>query len=646
MCGISGIFSLNNEPIHNLEHNLYVMGHLQKHRGPDAHHIWMNAKQSLGFSHQRLTIIDTSHSADQPMQKNDLTLVFNGEIYNYIELKKQYKDYPFHTKSDTETILASYKAHGKDCVLDLRGMFAFALFDEQKNELFCARDRIGIKPFYFTVQKSVFYFASETKTLLPFIDDLEVDEEAFSEYLTFQYTLSNKTLFKGIHQLEPGHILTLKDGDLNIQRYWDIEYETDYNHTSHYFEHRLKELLDESMDLHMRSDVEIASYVSGGIDSSLIASLARHRGPSQKAFHGRFTEYPGYDESVYAKSVTDKLQDKLFIQDMTAHDFQNNIEKVIYHLDYPVAGPGSFPQYMISKQASQHVKVILGGQGGDELFGGYARYVLAYLEQCLKAAIDDTYKDGNFVVTLESILPYLGILKEYKPMMGQFWKDGLFGDLASRYFRLIDRSNDVQDEIDWHALNKERVYENYLSIFDNPKNTQKQAYFDKMTHFDFKCLLPSLLHVEDRMSMAHGLESRVPLLDHRLVEFSATIPADIKFNGGRMKHMLKKIASHDLPTELLKRRDKMGFSVPLKEWFTNDLKVYVHDVFNTSCAKTRPFIKTDAILRNLDNMKQFSRKTWGFLSLELWYRQFFDNHFVYKNLLKCDIEDVKSFGKK
>ena len=181
---------------------------------------------------------------------------------------------------------------------------------------------------------------------------------------------------------------------------------------------------------------------------------------------------------------------------------------------------------MVSELAAKHVKVVLGGQGGDEIFGGYARYLVAYFEQCIKAAIEGTYKNGNYVVTIESIVPNLGILREYKPMLREFWREGLFSDIDSRYFRLIDRSSDMTEEVDWHALDKDRVFQAFRAIFNNPDNVGHEAYFDKMTHFDFKCLLPALLHVEDRMSMAHGLESRVPFLDHPLVEFAATVPAD------------------------------------------------------------------------------------------------------------------------
>jgi asparagine synthase (glutamine-hydrolysing) len=288
---------------------------------------------------------------------------------------------------------------------------------------------------------------------------------------------------------------------------------------------------------------------------------------------------------------------------------------------------------MVSRLAARHVKVVLGGQGGDEIFGGYARYLLAYFEQCIKAALDGTYKNGSFVVTIESIVPNLGLLREYKPLIKEFWREGLFGGHDERYFRLIDRSTDMEEEVDWAVLDKNRVIESFLAIFNSQSNVHKEAYFDKMTHFDFKCLLPALLQVEDRMSMAHGLESRVPLLDHPLIEFAATVPADVKFAGGRMKHLLKLAYGDQLPQSIAERRDKMGFPVPLKEWFSGELRDLVQDTFRSHLARQRPFLNAPAILANFENAGSFSRKVWGLLSLELWHQIFHDQSARYRRML-------------
>jgi len=636
MCGIAGITSINKTQVPRLSASLAVLGRLIAHRGPDGEGSWSSPSRRTGLVHHRLAIIDLSDAARQPMTAAGPTVIsYNGEIYNYRELRVALASrWEFRSTSDTECILAAYDRYGIECLEQLRGMFAFAIWDDRRERLFCARDRFGIKPLYYTVAGDLFIFASEAKALLPFLPQIETDPAALAEYLTFQYTIGEATLFCGVKQLLPGHALTVENGVLRVWRYWDVRYEIDYDHSPRYFENRLVELLDESIGLHLRSDVPVGAYVSGGIDSSLIAILANksERGAGE-CFHGRFTEFPGYDESAYAAVAVEKAGGRLHVIDITGQHFRDHIEEVLYYLDFPVAGPGSFPQFMVSKLAAAHLKVVLGGQGGDEIFGGYARYLLAYFEQCIKAALEGTYKNGNFVVTIESIIPNLGLLREYEPLMKEFWREGLFGALDERYFRLIDRSTDMEEEIDWTVLDKSRVLENFRKIFNSQSNVQKEAYFDKMSHFDFKCLLPALLQVEDRMSMAHGLESRVPLLDHPLIEFAATVPADVKFAGGRMKHLLKLAYGAELPQAIAERRDKMGFPVPLKEWFSGELRDFVQDTFRSRRAGQRPFLNAPAALANFDSAGRFSRKVWGLLSLELWHQIFHDQSARYRRML-------------
>lgn len=634
MCGIAGLISLDGRQDSGLDSKLRAMSTLIAHRGPDDAGIWRASGENLGLVHRRLSIIDLSSQAHQPMHGQNKVIVFNGEIYNYQDLQNRLKDHwGFQSKSDTETILAAYDRYGLDCVDHLRGMFAFALWDGKS--LFCARDRFGIKPFYYTIVDNQFIFASEAKALLPFQNSIETDETALSEYFTFQYPIGEHTLFKNIKQLLPGHAIKIENGKIKIWRYWDVSYTIDYDHSANYFEHRLKELLNDSIDIHLKSDVEIGSYVSGGIDSSLIGKLAvEHLGKPIHMFNGRFTYGSGYDESQYAQVVADESHSPLNVIDISSQDFADNIQKIIYHLDYPVAGPGSFPQYMVSKLARQFVKVVLGGQGGDEIFGGYARYVIAYFEQCIKAAIEGTYQNGNFVVTAESIIPNLGVLREYKPLIKQFWSKGLFESLDRRYLSLIDRSADFADEVDPSLLNRDTVTEQFLAIFNNAQNVGKESYFDKMTHFDFKCLLPGLLHVEDRVSMAHGLEARVPFLDHPLIEFVATIPADVKFKNGHMKHLLRNTWANVIPQPILNRRDKMGFPVPLNEWVSGELKPFIQDIFKTGANRHRPFVNYDRVLEGLNNSGKFSRKLWAFLSYELWHQNFHDKAADFKRMIK------------
>jgi asparagine synthase (glutamine-hydrolysing) len=641
MCGIAGAVALERRPIPRLGSALNAMSDLIAHRGPDGKGFWQSAERRCGLAHRRLSIIDLTETGAQPMTaSNGAVITFNGEIYNYRELLRELGgQWAFHSTSDTETILAAYAKWGTSCLAHLRGMFAFALYDGER--FFAARDRFGIKPFYYAIVDGVLWFASEIKALLPVLPEVSTDPSALAEYMTFQYTIGEQTLFRHVRQLQPGHALTIENGRLKIFRYWDVHYEIDFNHTPRWFAEEMRGRLTDSIAVHLRADVPVGAYVSGGIDSSLIGILAAREADSGRVgFHGKFTDHPGYDESVFAEAAARKGGIDLHQVTITPDDFRDNIGKVIWHLDHPVAGPGSFPQYMVSQLASRHVKVVLGGQGGDEIFGGYSRYLIAYFEQSIKAAIDGVYKNGNFVVTPESIIPHLTALQEYKPLIRQFFAKGLFGPLDARYFRLIDRSADMENEVEWKALDMSGVYDRFQAIFNSERNVRKEAYFDSMTHFDFKCLLPALLQVEDRMSMAHGLEARVPLLDHEVVEFAATIPADIKFRSGQLKHFIKSTFTDDLPEELNKRRDKMGFPVPLKEWFAGPLRDMIGDIFLTQKNRKRPFFDSDAILANFDKTEQFSRKGWGLLSLELWHQTFHDCAAEYRTRLDAALPDT------
>jgi asparagine synthase (glutamine-hydrolysing) len=625
MCGIAGAVSLSGAKIPDLPRRLAKADELIRHRGPDGQGTWMHSTGRVGFAHRRLSIIDLEQGA-QPMSEpaSGDWITYNGEIYNFIELREEIGPQAFTTKSDTEVILRAYEKWGVDSLVRMRGMYAFALWDESTATLLCARDRFGIKPFYYTIAGDVLYFASEAKALLPFVEHIDTDVDGLKDYFAFQFCLSGKTLFKDVHELLPGHLLLVKNGRVETRRYWDVYYDIDFDHTEKYFEEHIRSLFFDSVRLHLRSDVPVGAYVSGGFDSSLVAAIAAERSTKTLAgFHGKFTFGPDYDESRYARALAKKYGIELFELDIAEQDFTENIRSVIRHLDYPIAGPGSFPQYMVSRLAAKHRKVVLGGQGGDEIFGGYVRYLIAYFEQCIKAAIDGTMRTGNFIVTYESIIPNLSALKKYKPMLQEFWKEGLFDELDKRYFRLINRTPGASPEIRWAELGPYSPFETFRGIF-HAKNVRKESYFDSMTHFDFKTLLPALLHVEDRVSMAHGLEARVPFLDGPLVELAATMPSNVKFKDGTMKHIIKRSLSDILPQEITTREDKMGFPVPLLEWFSGSLKDFVHDVFMTQAALSRPLIDNRRVLEGLATEPRFGRKIWGLLCLELWQQEFHD----------------------
>jgi len=633
MCGICGAINLRGEPIPDLPARLEVMSDLIAHRGPDDAGVWAHERGHVGFAHRRLSIIDPTPAGHQPMRDDaGRWMTYNGEVYNYPELRAELGG-SWRTGTDTEVVLRAHERWGTSALDRLRGMFAYGLWDEAEQELLCVRDRFGIKPFYYAQVGDILYFASEAKALMPFLPSIETDLDGLKDYLAFQFCLAGKTLFKGVRELLPGHFLRVRNGVVQATRYWEVYYDLDFDHTGRYFEERIEALLGESVALHLRSDVPVSAYLSGGLDSSAVASLASVSSPEpMMAFTGRFPEDARYDESAYARALAEGRGLDLRQVDIGVEDFLASIESVVYHLDYPAAGPGSFPQYVVSHAASKEAKVILGGQGGDEVFGGYTRYLIAYFEQCIKAAIDGTMHSGNFVVTYESIIPNLVSLRNYKPLLADFWSEGLFEDLDARYFRLINRAPHLDGEVDFDALGDYSPFETFKAIF-NGDNVGHESYFDRMTHFDFKTLLPALLQVEDRVSMAHGLESRVPLLDHELVELAATIPADVKFKDGNMKHVFQRATRSMVPEAIANRKDKMGFPVPLQEWMRGPAREFVNDVFASDAALARPLFDNRKVLAGLERENRFGRQTWGLLCLELWQRAFHDREHDFKALL-------------
>ena len=629
MCGIAGFISPEGLAPARAGRTLDTMNELQRHRGPDGVGAWLEPRGRVGLAHRRLSIIDVA-TGSQPMHSpSGNVITYNGEIYNYRELRRELGEERFRTSSDTEVILHAYERWGERCVDRLRGMFAFAIWDAARGRLFLARDRFGIKPLYYAAAGGIFYFASEMKALLPFVETVETDLPALHDYFSFQFCIGDKTLFRGVKQVPPAHCGFAGAGaGVDLRRYWEVQFDVDWQHTEEYFVEELRSRLFESIDLHLRSDVEVGAYLSGGVDSSLVAALGRDHAVNGRlqAFNGRFVGDEKFDESRYAREVAREKGMLLHEIDISEDDFVSSMPSVIYHLDAPVAGPGSFPQYMVSAAVRKHVKVVLGGQGGDEIFGGYARYLLAYFEQCIKGAIDGTLHSGNFVVTYESIIPNLVTLRDYQPLIQEFWSQGIFDSRDRRYFRLINRSNTFGDIVDWSLFQAGSPFEDFKAIYWG-ENVGKESYFDSMTHFDFKTLLPALLHVEDRMSMAHGVESRVPFLDHRVVELIATIPANVKFQNGELKRLLRVAFADKIPAAIRNRKDKMGFPVPLQPWLKRGgrAREFVLDTFRSRNAKSRPYLTRGFdIERLMASEGLFGRNLWAFLSLELWQQQFHD----------------------
>jgi len=627
MCGIVGIVRTDGRPV-----ELPVLAEMAQticHRGPDDEgHL---VEGPVGLYHKRLSIIDLA-SGHQPMTDGASTIVFNGEIYNYVEEREtlRARKHSFSTTSDTEVMLKMYAEYGPEFVKSLNGMFAFLLYDRQRRRLMAARDHFGIKPLYYYAGDDVLLFASEIKALLrhPAVH-AEPDYDALREYLTFQYVLDDRTLFKGIRKVRPGHYLTVDLASRAVADtlFWEPTFRLDLDHTEEYFINELRRLLDDAVRLQLRSDVPLGTHLSGGMDSSVITVLAARRlGASVQAFTGAFNEGPEFDERPYAREVAAACGAELHEVLPSEDEFVDLLPRLVYHMDEPVAGPGLFPQYIVSRLAKEHVTVALGGQGGDEIFGGYARYMVAYLEQVLKGAIFETNEEREHIVSLESILPNLPYLRAYVPMLQQFWRHNVFAPMDRRYFRLVDRSAGALSVLtsDFRAAyDREEIFGRFQKIFNHPDTL---SYYNKMTHFDIVAGLPALLQVEDRVSMAVSLESRVPLLDYRIADLVTRMPPGMKFKGGEMKYIMKRAVKDLLPTSVMARKDKMGFPVPLHLWARGRSREFFDDLLLSRTTRERGLFDHDEVAKLKGYEAAFSRRSWGIMNLELWFRTFIDQH--------------------
>jgi len=625
MCGIVGWKSKRK-----IDRNIIVkMADTIAHRGPDGEGYYYNDDNTLALAHKRLSIIDPEHG-QQPMvsQDKNYVITFNGAIYNFLELRRELISlgYPIKTYSDTEVLLYSYIQWGEGCLEKLNGMFAFVIYDKRKKILFGARDRLGEKPLYYFYDNENFIFASEIKAILASgIVEAKLNNQGLHEYLTFQYYLDDNTLFENIYRLKPAHYFILNEKNMKflIKEYWDIDYSQEYEEfEEEYYIDKLKYLIEDSIALRLRADVPLGSHLSGGIDSSAVATLnALRLGEATRleTFTGKFEEGEDYDETRYAKEVAKNINSVYNEIVIKYTDFLDSIEDIIYYMDEPEAGPGVFSQYQVAKFARKKVKVILGGQGGDEVFLGYTRYLIAYYEKMLKRNIQES---GEYYQNiLNSITPNLYQLKGYEPMIQSFFEKGLFEDEARRYFRLVNRFASNQNIFSKDFLEKDYgIFDKFNNIFSK-YNT---SIINKMSYYDIKTFLPSLLHVEDRTSMANALESRVPLLDYRIVEFVATIPSHIKFKNGITKYLPKKIFKNIVPDFILERKDKKGFPTPTNFWFKTTLNTWVKDLLSDKKTLERGIYEKKELLKLVDGSSKFSRSLWGVINLELWHRRFID----------------------
>lgn len=633
MCGITGIVRRNGEGSVRQE-TLDEMTDALAHRGPDGRGTVTWGK--VGFGNRRLAIIDIDHG-DQPLSINDgdLTIVYNGEIYNHDELRANLRElgHEFETETDTEVVLHLYDRYGLDMFEHLNGMFAFGIYDRTADEIVLGRDRFGQKPLYVYEDDDVVLFASEIKALLRHpVVERRPDPRGVQEYLTFQHCLGSRTMFANVRHVEPAHFLVLDGSGHTVEegRYWRFDVDTDDSRTAEEHVRLLRSRIEEAVEMRIPDEVDGGAYVSGGLDSGIVAGIAARKAEhTLPAFTGYFEE-EGFSELPYAAAVAEQTDSPLHSVCPTPEDFADTLEELIFYMDEPAAGPGSFPQLMVSRLASEHVKVVLGGQGGDELFGGYARYLVLYLEACIKGSIFQEPEEGSPLVTLEDVTSDLTMLQDYTPMIEDFWSDGLFQPLDERYFDLMSRIPDLGAYFTAEFLeerDEDAIFETYQDEFAAVVETApdgRTSHLNRLTAFDLRAQFRALLQVEDRMSMANSLESRLPLLDHRIAELSYRIPGEQKFGDGKLKRVLQQAGEPYLPDEVLERDDKMGFPVPYVSWLQGPLREFADEILLGERAREREIYRIDRIEDLLDEERPNGRALWGILCLELWFRTYID----------------------
>lgn len=634
MCGIAGTIGrrgfAGGASIREL---ISEMNDVIFHRGPDewGFHLDEFPDGEVAIGMRRLSIIDVA-SGRQPITNEDgnIWIVFNGEIYNHHELRKGLveRGHRFSTRSDTETILHLYEEEGDRCVEKLRGMFGFAIWDSRDHSVFLARDRAGKKPMHYTLVGDTLVFGSELKSLFqhPSVKR-EVNLQAISDFLSFGYIPDPATAFQNIHKLPPAHTLRYRNGQITLRKYWDFTYGAEEPtgkalDEREYIE-RLRELLFESVKIRLESEVPLGAFLSGGVDSSAtVAMMSRAMNQPVKTFSIGFSE-AGFDELKYARVTAEafKTDHHEFV---VTPDVCNLIEEVAWHHDEPFGDVSSIPTYVVSKMAREHVTVVLTGDGGDEVFGGYERYVIERLRE--KFEHIPSVVRRNLMQRLSNALPRGFYGKRYLSTnskdAGPRFVDALaFFDEEAKRSML---SPEVRSRLG--GYNSATAYER---IFESP---QSQSRLHRQMYLDSKTYLPGdVLAKVDRMSMAHSIETRSPLLDHKLIEFAQTIPASLKLRrterGFETKYIFKRALEGIIPQEIIYRR-KQGFDVPIKHWLRNELSEMLDDTICSQSARQRGYFDHRVITGILDEhrrgVRDNARHLWGLMMLEIWHRLFID----------------------
>ncbi|HEX5735894.1 MAG TPA: asparagine synthase (glutamine-hydrolyzing) [Blastocatellia bacterium] len=628
MCGIAGFFG-PEENLDSTERRETVkrMCDIIEHRGPDDEGFYTEGGVALGM--RRLSIIDlvTGH---QPISNEDgsIWIVFNGEIYNFCELRDDLvaRGHIFQTQTDTEAIVHLYEEMGEACVERLRGMFGFAIWDRRERKLFLARDRVGKKPLHYSLAGDTLVFGSEIKSILQHPDILpDVNIEAISDFLSFGYVPDPQTAFRGITKLPPGHTLTFKNGRLSTRCYWDFDYrqadETESGRDESYYVDRLRELIAESVRLRLVSDVPLGAFLSGGIDSStVVAMMARQMDRPVKTFSIGFSE-SSFDELHHAR-ITARHFNTDHHEFVVTPDVCKIVEEIVWHHDEPFGDVSSIPTYMVSKMAREHVTVILSGDGGDELFAGYERYLIDRDRRVFERI--PGFIRRNLMLKASRALPRAVYGKNFLRNVA-LEGDARYVDSLS-YFDEDAKHELLSTEIR-RALGGRDSSAGFRQLLNVPHSAK---HIDRLLYLDSKTYLPGdILTKVDRMSMAHSIEARVPLLDHRLIEFVETIPTSLKLRGRMTKHILKQAVRGLVPDQIIDR-PKQGFGVPIAKWFNNELRDMLHDTLTDSRTRQRGYFNhqsVEAILNeHARGRRDNSRHLWGLLTLELWQRTFIDNN--------------------
>lgn len=546
MCGISGVFSKDNLEI--TKDIISKVNNIVKHRGPDAENYFF--KNNFAFGHRRLSIIDLSNVSDQPFSMFGFTIVYNGEIFNYIEIRQELleKGYQFQTESDTEVVLASYKEWGFECVDKFNGMWAFCIYDESQGKFFCSRDRFGIKPFYFIDNPQYFAFGSEVKQLLTLLPEHKANKKVLAEFIVGNEDYHDETFFENVFKLLPGYNLEFNLAEKIIKK-WKY-YEVKKVEVPKDFDGCLKKyrsLFESSIELRLRSDVKVGTCLSGGLDSSAIASLASNqyfKQTNQKflSIHAKSFEKET-DESYYANLVAENAGLDMFTVEPDKSSFSDVLEKVIQIQGEPFGGPSIVMQYFVFEEAAkQKITVMLDGQGGDETLIGYDSYFNMYLSTIPFVRSLIKYINPNRKSLFKANLKFAFFLRKFNGIIKRNLHRKRFSFLRESYFNLID-----------HTL-----------IFDDAlKHCKNDFLFQK---FEIEHGIQKLLRYEDRNSMYHGIESRLPFLDHRLVEYSLSLPLAFKLKNNETKHILREMMVGNVPDEVIYRKDKKGFEAPSSFW--------------------------------------------------------------------------------